>query len=138
MTTDDYESPYHIDRVNMETRGIFKWLRTNEKSIEKAFNSPIGDLDIDLAWVLFDEIAYAELFRETSGDSDLLYDQMVRTRIMERVMHRWPVAYYLNLLKNAGIMDSIETMGGELFYLKKTYNPSVKTILTESSTRSGV
>jgi hypothetical protein len=139
------ETPMHIDRVNTESRGIFSWLRTDKESMLKAFDisyrnteadikQQFKQIDLDLAWLVFDELSYSEIFKETSGDPELLYDQSTRKRIMTRIMDKWPIIYYLRLLQRNGIMDSVQAVSGEVFFIREAYKPSVNTIFTPDST----
>lgn len=129
--------PIHIQRVDSETHNMFNWIKSDSRRLEDIFKLPRKTLDMDLAWREFDEISYSEWFKETSGDTEAIYDPFVRNKILTKICEQWPTRYYIKFLKEKGIMDSIVTPDGETFFIKEHYKPALNNVLTASETRDG-
>jgi len=141
--------PEHIERVNNETISLFQHLRTDKTKMLEMFQgirSPLTDelrieafktIDLAIAWKEFDTISYASMFKETGGDMETLQDPMVRSRILSRIYSRWPIVYYIKLLEKHGIMESLDMNGETIYFFKRGYKESIKTISNPSSTLQG-
>lgn len=133
MTKDS--QPQHIQRVESETHNMFNWIKADSRRMEDIFKLPRKSLDMELAWQVFDEISYSEWFRETAGDSDAMYDPFIKNKVLASICELWPMRYYIKYLKHHGIMDSIKTQEGEIYFIREFYKPSLNNILTASDTR---
>ncbi len=141
--------PEHIERVENETKSLFSHLRTEKtKMLEifKGIRTPLPDdtrravfdtIDLGIAWAEFDALSYNAFFKETGGDMETLHDPMTRNRILSRIYSRWPLLYHIKLLHKHGIMDTLEFEGEQLYFFRKDYKESIKTVSTASSTLQG-
>jgi hypothetical protein len=133
MTKDS--KPQHIQRVDSETGNMFRWIKADTRRMEDIFKLPHKNIDMELAWQVFDEISYSEWFSETAGDSEAMYDPQIKNKVLANICERWPLRYYIKFLKHKGIMDSVPTPDGEIYFIRESYKPSLNNILTASETR---
>lgn len=129
--------PAHIGLVESESRTLFGHLRGEERKMEKAFGLPFKDIDLGVAWAEFDLISYDTMFRETNGDTELLYEPIVRSRILNKIMQRWPIRYYLKVFEQSGIMQSFDIDTGTVYAFTQAYKDSRKAMSTASDIVSG-
>lgn len=135
---DDFqEPPIHVDRVNTEIVGMFKYIGYDRPRMESLFQTSFDAIDLGLAWTEFDKIAYDTMFKETNGDLEFLYDPVTRGRIQAKILSRWPLSYYIKLLTSAGIMNVVDSQGSDLYFFKESYKPSINSLVNAESIKSG-
>lgn len=131
---DDNGVPLHVERINTECANMFASIRQNPDRMAHMFGIPYRQIDLKLAWRIFDVLAYDVMFKETGGDFEALYDPMTRSRVLTSVMQRWPLLYYLELLSERGVMRTVEHQGTTTFFVAERYKPLIKTSLMASET----
>lgn len=109
-------------------------MRNDPAYLQKVFQCDISELDMDLAYEVFDILAFKETFASTDGTAEELRDPHVMTGVYNTVYTLWAEAYYIAVLEKLGAVDRFD----DVVVIKQAYMPSVKTLLTPASTKSGV
>lgn len=125
----DNSQPPHIERANSESRRMFSSLRGNEQLMWEIIGSE-DSLDLAIAWEEFDRIAYQQIFAETGGDSELLFDHNARGRIFDRVRRLWPTHYFMKYFVAQGIMDVVNVKGVDTYFFKERYKQPIRDLLS--------
>lgn len=131
---DDNGLPQHVDRINSETANMFSSLRGQRESMARALGIPFEKIDMKIAWRVFDGVAFNTIFKECGGDQEALYDPYVRARVMTATMQKWAILYFLEVCQQRGTLATVETQGSTIYFVPDRHKPSIKTLLTASST----
>ncbi|MFS8160064.1 MAG: hypothetical protein ACMG6E_07605 [Candidatus Roizmanbacteria bacterium] len=144
MNLFDDELPLaHVERANHESRNIFSNLRTDKVRMLQAFGIPFdppdiaaawSEIDLSLAWSEFDLLSYETMFKETGGDLEMLYDPSTRSRILSKILSKWPINYYMKRLTSVGIMNAVDLGEDTLYFFKDAHKDSINTLSKASDT----
>lgn len=112
-------------KIEQEIVKLYNLFLSQNRVLETNFQCPRAHIDMKVAWQVFEEIAYKEIFRHTKGNWEVLPG--LATDIYETVLSLWPPKYYLQKLEDAGAIYNFDGV----YAVKEAHRDILKTILIE-------
>lgn len=129
-------TPFHIQIVESESKRAYNAIIQNYGFIAKLFDCNPAELDSDLLYRVWDELAYTEIFKATNGDPETVMNPYLMQGVYSTIYDRWPEIYYLELLNKIGVVDKY-TIDEDFYIVKEAYIPILNTLITPESTLEG-